>query len=201
MTFEISLQRKIKAEKEFVFDWWTDLSPEDSKLVKPLKYREIISRTPSVVILRDEEVMYFRRMVFDVQVTLERPDRWVAEYYGEVAKARSEYVLSKADERGSSGILSMTANRYEKSGMARNNVTSSSATNAFATVSSEIETANKGTSTYTILSYHSVIQPKGFLTKLFSPVIKPFVKHVFASEMKIFIRTLESDYNMQRTTK
>ena len=29
MAFEISLTRNISADMEFVFDWWTDLSPED----------------------------------------------------------------------------------------------------------------------------------------------------------------------------
>jgi hypothetical protein len=67
MTFEIALTRNIKADREFVFDWWTDLSPKDSSLVKPLKSRQIISKTPELILLRDEEEMYFRRMAFDVK--------------------------------------------------------------------------------------------------------------------------------------
>ncbi len=94
MTFEISFSRTIDAPKEFVFDWWTDLSPDDSKLVKPLKAREIISRTPETIVLRDEEEMYFKRMSFDVKVSLERPNKWVSEYDGKDAHARSEYVLT-----------------------------------------------------------------------------------------------------------
>jgi len=129
-----------------VFDWWTDLSPEDSRLVKPLKKRHIISRTPNLILLRDEEEIYFRKMAFDVKVTLEKPDRWVAEYDGKDARARSEYTLIS-----------------EKYGT-------------------------------TILSYHTRIEPKGFFVKIFSPVVKPFLKRVFAGEMKVFVRALENDY-------
>ena len=150
MAFEISFTRRIRADKEFVFDWWTDLSPDDSKLVKPLKYRQIISKTENVILLRDEEEMYFRKMAFDVKVTLERPERWISEYDGKDAKARSEYTLrSERDET-------------------------------------------------TTLSYHTRIEPKGFFTKLFSPVVKPFVRRVFASEMKVFIRILEDDYRKSK---
>ena len=73
MAFEISLFRVIKADIEFVFDWWTDLSSDDSLIVKPLKSRRIVSKSTNLIILRDEEEMYFRRMAFDVKVTLERP--------------------------------------------------------------------------------------------------------------------------------
>lgn len=93
MAFEISFTTNIRAEREFIFDWWTDLSPEDSNLVKPLKSRRVVSRTPELVLLRDEEEMYFKRMVFDVRVALERPERWTSEYDGKDAHARSEYVL------------------------------------------------------------------------------------------------------------
>jgi hypothetical protein len=129
------------------------LSPEDSRLVKPLKSRSIISRTPQLILLRDEEEMYFRRMAFDVRVTLERPERWVAEYDGKDARARSEYVL-----------------RQERDGT-------------------------------TTLSYHTRVEPRGFFTKVFSPVVKPFVKRVFAGEMKTFIQTLEEDYLKRRATR
>ena len=150
MAFEISLTRSIRADKEFVFDWWTDLSPEDSSLVKPLKSRNVISRTPQLILLRDEEEMYFRRMVFDVRVTLERPDRWIAEYEGKDARARSEYNLRQEDD---------------------------------------------GTTT---LSYRSRVEPSGFLTKAFSPLVKPFVRRVFAGEIRTFIRVLEEDYSKGR---
>ena len=146
VAFEISLMRNIRADMEFVFDWWTDLSAVDSTLVKPLKKREIISKTPELILLRDEEQMYFRRMAFDVRVSLERPERWISEYDGKDARARSEYTL-----------------RSERKGI-------------------------------TTLSYHTRIEPKGFFTKIFSPMVKPFVKRVFVGEMKVFIRTLEEDY-------
>ena len=151
MAFEISLTRHIKADSEFVIDWWTDLSSEDSNLVKPLKSRSIISKTPELILLRDEEEMYFRRMAFDVKVTLERPERWIAEYDGKDARARSEYVL-RSEEDGT-----------------------------------------------TTLSYNSRIEPRGRLTKIFSPVVKPFVRHVFAVEMKTFIQTLEEEYHRRKT--
>jgi hypothetical protein len=151
LTFEFSLTRIIEADREFVFDWWTDLSPEDSKLVKPLKNRQIISRTPKLIVLRDEEEMYFRKMVFDVKVALDRPERWVSEYEGRDARARSEYTLI-SEENGT-----------------------------------------------TMLTYHTRIEPKGFFTKVFSPIVKPFVKRVFVGEMKLFIRALEDDYREKRT--
>lgn len=150
MTFEISLTRKIKADSEFVFDWWTDLQPEDTSLVKPLKHRSILSRTPKVILLRDEEEMYFRRMVFEVKVTMDRPGRWVAEYDGKHARARSEYNLRQKLD---------------------------------------------GTTT---LSYHTRIEPRGFVTRVFSPVVKPFVRRVLLGEMETFISTLEEDYGKQR---
>ena len=133
-----------------MFDWWTDLSPDDSRLVKPLKSRQIISKMPNMIVLRDDEEMYFRRMIFDVTVMLERPDRWISEYDGRDAKARSEYTL-----------------RSEKDGT-------------------------------TTLTYHTRIEPKGFFTRVFSPIVKPFVKRVFAGEMKVFIRTLELDYRKRK---
>ncbi len=150
MAFEIFITRNIKTDREFVFDWWTDLSPEDSALVKPLKSRQIISKTPNLILLQDVEQMYFKRMVFDVKVTLERPERWISEYDGKDARARSEYTL-----------------RSEKDGT-------------------------------TTLSYHARIEPKGFFARIFSPMVKPFVKRVFAGEMNTFIRTLEEDHRKSK---
>ena len=121
--------------------------------MKPLKSRRIISKTPQIILLHDEEQMYFRRMAFDVKVTLKKPERWISEYDGKDARARSEYTL-----------------RLEKDGT-------------------------------TTLSYHTTIEPKGFLTKIFSPLVKPFVERVFADEMKVFIRTLEEDYRKSKPVK
>lgn len=95
--FRLHITRDIKASKEFVFDWWTDLEPEDSQLVKPLKSRRIISKAPNLIILEDEESMYFTKMKFSVRVTLERPDRWISEYDGKIARARSTYTLTSSD--------------------------------------------------------------------------------------------------------
>jgi hypothetical protein len=145
MTFEIAIERKIVADGEFVFDWWTDLTPDDAKLVRPLKSRRIISRTPELVLLEDEEQMYFKKMKYNVRVTLERPKSWVSEYEGKDALARSEYVLKPHGD-------------------------------------------------YTVLNYHTKIQPKGFFTNAFSFLVKPFIKRIFAGEFKIFISKLEEDY-------
>ncbi len=152
MVFEIYITRKIKAKREFVFDWWTDLSPDDAKLVKPLKNRKIISKTAKEVVLQDEEMMYFRKMKFEVRVTLERPERWSAQYVGKAASARSEYLL-RPEENGT-----------------------------------------------TTLFYHSVIEPKDFLTNLFSPIVRHFVKRVFSGEMDIFNSTLEAEYQRKTAT-
>jgi hypothetical protein len=146
MMFEISIKKNIKAEQSFVFDWWTDLSPDDCKLVKPLVGRTILSRSQDRILLHDEERMYFKKMAFDVEVTLHKPDSWIAEYNGASAKAKSEYVL-KAEADNS-----------------------------------------------TTLFYKSTIHPTRLLTRLFSPLVQPFVKRIFVSEMKIFINTLEKDF-------
>ena len=102
--FEISLTRHIQADREFVFDWWTDLSPDDVSLAKPLKKREIISKTPELIVLHDEEQMYFRKMSFDVRVALNRPESWISEYDGKDARARSEYTL-RSENDGSTTLL------------------------------------------------------------------------------------------------
>jgi len=44
----------------------TDLSTEESSLVKPLKRRAVFWKTPQMT-LHDEEEMYFKRMAFDVR--------------------------------------------------------------------------------------------------------------------------------------
>ena len=149
MTFEISIERKIAADRDFVFDWWTDLTPEDTKLVKPLKYRRIISRSPELIVLEDEEEMYYKKMKYNVRVTLKRPESWISEYEGKDARARSQYVLKPFGE-------------------------------------------------YTLLSYHTRIEPKGYFTNLFSFMVKPFVKRVFSGEFKIFIKKLEEEYRATR---
>ena len=150
MVFEVSLTCKIRADREFVFDWWTDLSPEDTSLVKPLKSRTVISKTPQIILLHDEEEIYFKKMTFDVRVTLKRPEGWAAEYDGKDAHARSEYALSQVDDGN------------------------------------------------TVLSYHTRVEPSGFLTNVFSPIVKPFVRRVFTGEMKAFVRALEEDYARQK---
>jgi hypothetical protein len=151
VVFEIALTRDIRADREFVFDWWTDLSPEDTSLAKPLKSRQIISRTPELIVLRDEEEMYFKRMAFDVRVTLHRPERWVSEYNGKDAQARSEYELTQKKKDGWENQI-------------------------------------------TTLSYHTRIEPKGFLTRIFSPLARPFVRRVFVGEIDTFIRKIEEEY-------
>ncbi len=146
MTFEISLTRHINADRDYVFDWWTDLSPDDTRLVKPLKKRQIISKTANLLVVRDEEQMYFKKMSFEVRVTLDKPSRLISEYDGSAASARSEYLLQSVDKSES------------------------------------------------LLFYHTRIKPKGFLTNLFSPLIKPFVRRIFANEMNVFIHSLEESY-------
>jgi hypothetical protein len=146
MAIKIAIEKLVNADLNYVFDWWTDLSSDDSKLVKPLKSRKIISKTDSEILLEDEEEMYFKKMKFKVRVILHRPDRWVSEYAGDAATARSEYVLKSES------------------------------------------------SSRTLLSYNTVIEPSDFFIRFFAPLVRPFIRRVFASEMDIFIRTLEQDY-------
>jgi hypothetical protein len=151
-TIVISVSKSIKADREFVFDWWTDLSPEDVKLVKPLKSRKIISKNPHEILLQDEEEMYFKKMRYDVRVMLFRPAKWISEYEGKDATAKSTYSLtSEADG-------------------------------------------------CTTLHYSTSIEPKGFLTRTFSCIVKPFVRRVFVGEMDIFIGTLENEYLLKHVT-
>jgi hypothetical protein len=114
MAFEIELEYLIFADIEFVFDWWTDLSPQDTKLAKPLKSREIISKSPTQILLRDEEVILGRKMIFDVRVTLNSQEHsWIAEYSGKIAKATSEYkLISEQPSEDSRRVLSVTRLRY-----------------------------------------------------------------------------------------
>jgi hypothetical protein len=115
-------------------------------LVKPLKSRKILSKTPEKILLHDAEQMYFRKMEFDVEVTLHRPESWTSVYTGKIADARSDYNL-----------------RPETDGS-------------------------------TTLMYKTMIEPKGFFTRIFSPIIKPFIKRVFVGEMDVFILTMEKDF-------
>jgi hypothetical protein len=150
MTIRIALSRRVGAPREFVFDWWTDLQSTDTELVEPLKKRTMISRSSNLLVLRDEEQMYWKKMVFDVRVTLSRPESWVAEYSGDAATARSEYRLSALD------------------------------------------------GDTTLLSYQSSIEPSGVLTRAFAPVVAPFIKRIFASEMDTFNATLEREFIASR---
>lgn len=146
LTIKFKITRKIQADQKFVFDWWTDLSSDDSKLVKPLKSRKIISRTNDNIVLEDEEEMYFKRMKFDVTVALYPPDLWVSEYSGKSASARSEYrLISRSPEE-------------------------------------------------TTLMYSTEIEPSECFVRAFSLFVKPFVRHVFASEMTVFISALEEEF-------
>jgi hypothetical protein len=147
LTFEINLQRKIYANRDFIFNWWTDFSSSDTSLAKPLKSREVVSKNPTTILLRDEELILFRRMKFDVKVMLDRPNGWTAEYKSSVANARSEYKLIPLDKNS---------------------------TNLF---------------------YRSIVEPKGFFTNLFSPIIKYLVKRVFSNEMKVFAKAIEKEYS------
>jgi len=46
----------------------------------------------------------------------------------------------------------------------------------------------------TLLSYHTRVEPSGFLTNMFSPLVKPLVKRVFSKVMETFIKALEEEY-------
>jgi len=162
MPFEIRLEYTIHADKEFIFDWWTDLSPDDTRLAKPLESRKIISRSPTDIVLEDEEVIFGRKMAYNVRVTLNKPlFSWVAEYDGKDAKARSEYRLVSEGPNGNT----------------------------------------------TRLLYHSTVLTKGFLTNLFSPIVRYFVKRVFRREIEEFSMAIEKEYgtnrhsNCQNTTR
>jgi len=85
--------------------------------MRPLKNRTVVSKTPQLVPFRDEEEMYFKRIVFDVRVTLRRPDGWDAECDSKEAHARSECTLRK-DGDGST-VLSYHA-KVEPAGFPTN---------------------------------------------------------------------------------
>ncbi len=64
-----------------------------------------------------------------------------------------------------------------------------------ASAKSEYRLISEGDGSVTRLSYHSVIKPKGFLTNVFSSIIRYFVKRVFAGEINGFKKAIEEEYN------
>ena len=95
MAINTKFEYSIRASRDFVFEWFTDLSPEDTKIAEPLKVRKIISRSSTEIRLQDVEEMLGRRIKLDVQVLLNRPAyHWTAIYKSDMADARAEYQLS-----------------------------------------------------------------------------------------------------------
>ncbi len=94
MPITTEFEYSIQASRDFIFDWFSDLSPDDVKLAKPLKQRKIISRSPTEARLEDTEVILGKRINLDVQVFYNRSDySWSGIYTSGIADARSEYRL------------------------------------------------------------------------------------------------------------
>lgn len=94
MPITTEFEYSIHASRNFVFDWFADLSSEDTKLAKPLKERKIISRSPSEIRLQDIEVILGKEIKLDVRVLFSRSDySWTGIYTSNTADARSEYRL------------------------------------------------------------------------------------------------------------
>tara|TARA_B100001013_G_C24584095_1_gene431910 strand:- start:682 stop:1131 length:450 start_codon:yes stop_codon:yes gene_type:complete len=129
---------------EIVYAWWTDLQSTDSKLVKPLKSRKIISKSDDIII-EDVVKLFGKEMRYTVKVILKPPYEWKAEYNGTAATAVSKYKLTLVDGK-------------------------------------------------TQFNYQSNIYPKGYLTKIFFPIIKLFIQHIFSKEMDEYNKKLEEDW-------
>lgn len=91
----LEIEKTVKVPMNVVFDWWTDLRPEDAKLVKPLKYRRVVKKEGEYILVEDVVRILGRSMRYDVKVTLKPPDMWIAEYSGRVADAVSTYRLTE----------------------------------------------------------------------------------------------------------
>ncbi len=89
----LAIEKTVKAPLKVVFDWWTELRPEDANLVKPLKNRRIVKKEDGVILAEDFVKILGRSMKYSVKVTLKPPDVWIAEYSGRVADAVSTYRL------------------------------------------------------------------------------------------------------------
>ena len=50
----------------------------------------------------------------------------------------------------------------------------------------------------TRLDYESHIEPRGWFTRLFSPIISRFLIRVFSTEMDAYCRALEDEFSMRR---
>ena len=94
----LEITKIVRAPREVVFDWWTDLADTDSSLVKPLKIRRVLPREGDVIHVDDTVKILGRTMRYSVKVTVYPPDRWVAEYSGRVADATSTYKLIEIPE-------------------------------------------------------------------------------------------------------
>jgi hypothetical protein len=89
--FEYSIQ----ASRDFVFDWFQDLSPDDTKLAKPLKERKVLSKSPTEAKIQDTETILGKKVNLDVHVLYNRSDySWTGTYTSNLAEAKSEYKLS-----------------------------------------------------------------------------------------------------------
>ncbi len=94
----LEITKIVRAPREVVFNWWTDLADADSSLVKPLKDRRVLTREGDVTYVDDTVKILGRTMKYSVKVTVYPPDRWVAEYSGRVADATSTYQLIEIPE-------------------------------------------------------------------------------------------------------
>ncbi len=94
----IRITKIVRAPKDFTFKWWTDLHSNDSEIVTPLKSRKIISKTKERIQVEDIVRILGLKMKFNAIVRMYPPNKWVAEYKGKMATARSEYNLEESGE-------------------------------------------------------------------------------------------------------
>ena len=94
----IKITKTIKAPLNFTFNWWTDLHANDSKIVTPLKSRKIVSKNKKKIQTEDIVRILGLKMKFNSTVRIYPPNKWIAEYEGKMATAKSEYTLKEFGE-------------------------------------------------------------------------------------------------------
>lgn len=83
-----------RAPLKFVFSWCTDFQPSDSRLEKEDYVRKIIERSPRRVVFEDLEEMRDGWSWQRATISLNPPNRWHMDNFGNRRDVKADYVLS-----------------------------------------------------------------------------------------------------------
>lgn len=94
---QLKITKHIRAPKEYVYRWWTDLREDDAERVVPLASRNVVKRSDDQIVVEDVVKILGRTMKYLCKVDLYPPSKWVANYSGKIADATSTYMLFDED--------------------------------------------------------------------------------------------------------